>query len=594
MVLFRTTHGQNVKVSTRTQAILAATVFFFVVTLFVVANAFIQSTYTRIEIQQSDANTQLVRDQIRFESEQLGTKARDWAVWDDTYTFMEDRNARYRETVIGSPATYESLQLNGLILYDAEGRVVAAQGYDLVNRTLAPLPDDTIEVIGQTVPTLSNTRGGKKKQGIVLLRTGPALVGMHAILQTTGMGYGHGTIVMLQPFDEGRIETIRSHLHMPVRVWQLVSPGPEVTPDVSVLTAADAPARYNRIENASVISGFFLLNDINNQPALLVGVDTPRTASQQMVETLMYLVAAFAIIGCIFIVITGLLLKYYIVTPLTDLDDAMKKIGQNGDLSARLPVFGDDEIASLKRSFNGMLEEMQETETELKSQGALLAEAHRKANLYLDIYLDVLTYEILNVTISLQAYAELIRESGDVTNTEYADRITSALNRNLTVIRNIETISKIYKTPPGQMPVNLVEILTTEVRKFPGNNIRTETPGVEVIADEMLGIVFHNLFLNSIKFGGIGVTITVRSREVQGGFVEISVADNGSGIADDLKPLIFDRFMKGSDKRSSYGLGLHIVKMLIESYGGKVWADDRVPGNPGEGAAIRFTLKKAS
>lgn len=582
------------KASTRTQAILAATVFFFVVTLFVVANGFIQSTYIQIELRQSDANTQLVTEQIRYEIEQLGTKARDWAVWDDTYTFMEDRNNRYRENVIGAPATYESLQLNGLILYDAEGRIVAAQGYDLVNRTLTPLPEDTTAIIGKTISSLSNTRGGKKKQGIIILPDGPALVGMHAILQTNGMGYGHGTIVMLQPFDEGRIETIRNHVHMPLRVWQMNSFGPEITPDVRILTAPEAPSRYNRIENMSVMSGFFLLNDIENRPVLLVGVDTPRTASQQMFGTLLYLVFAFSIIGCIFIVITGLLLKYYIITPLTDLDTAMKQIGQHGDLSARLPVCGDDEIASLKQSFNGMLGEIQDKETELKKQGALLAEAHRKANLYLDIYLDVLTYEILNVTISLQAYAELIRERGDVTNTEYADRITSALNRNLTVIRNIETISKIYKTPPGRTAVSLKGILAAEVVKFPGKDIRVENPDVTVIADEKLGIVFHNLFLNAIKFGGNDVTISVRTRDIQGGAVEISVVDNGSGIADDLKPLIFDRFMKGTDKRSSYGLGLHIVKMLIESYGGRVWADDRIPESPGEGAAIRFTLKKAS
>jgi signal transduction histidine kinase len=50
--------------------------------------------------------------------------------------------------------------------------------------------------------------------------------------------------------------------------------------------------------------------------------------------------------------------------------------------------------------------------------------------------------------------------------------------------------------------------------------------------------------------------------------------------------------MQGSEKRSSYGLGLHIAKMLIEAYGGRIRADDRVPGEPGKGAAIRFTLKK--
>jgi len=124
-------------------------------------------------------------------------------------------------------------------------------------------------------------------------------------------------------------------------------------------------------------------------------------------------------------------------------------------------------------------------------------------------------------------------------------------------------------------------------------DIRNILPDVMVTADDMLGIVFHNILSNSQQFGKEDLFMEITSRDLPRGMVEVSVVDNGSGIADDMKPLIFDRFMKGSDKRSSYGLGLHIVKMLVEAYGGTVWADDRVAGKPEEGAAIRFILKKA-
>jgi signal transduction histidine kinase len=88
------------------------------------------------------------------------------------------------------------------------------------------------------------------------------------------------------------------------------------------------------------------------------------------------------------------------------------------------------------------------------------------------------------------------------------------------------------------------------------------------------------------------VEITVTAQEIDDGMIEISVTDNGPGITDAMKPGVFDRFLKNSTTRSSYGLGLHIVKMLIESFGGKVWAGDRVDGDFRQGAAIRFTLKE--
>jgi signal transduction histidine kinase len=109
----------------------------------------------------------------------------------------------------------------------------------------------------------------------------------------------------------------------------------------------------------------------------------------------------------------------------------------------------------------------------------------------------------------------------------------------------------------------------------------------------MLGVVFDNLFSNSLKFGGTGVAIEISATDNEQGVLEISVADNGPGIPDEMKPGIFDRFAKDSKTRSSYGLGLHIVKMLMDGYGGRIWADDRIHGDPSSGVAIRFTLNLA-
>jgi signal transduction histidine kinase len=60
-----------------------------------------------------------------------------------------------------------------------------------------------------------------------------------------------------------------------------------------------------------------------------------------------------------------------------------------------------------------------------------------------------------------------------------------------------------------------------------------------------------------------------------------------------MKPQVFDRFRKGSGKKSGKGLGLFIARHLVEGYGGRIWAEDRVAGHQDQGAAIHFTLKKA-
>jgi signal transduction histidine kinase len=67
-----------------------------------------------------------------------------------------------------------------------------------------------------------------------------------------------------------------------------------------------------------------------------------------------------------------------------------------------------------------------------------------------------------------------------------------------------------------------------------------------------------------------------------------SVEDNGQGIPDDLKRRIFNRQLEGTARTERIGLGLYIVKTLVDSYGGKVWVEDRVKGDHTKGA--RFVV----
>jgi sensor domain CHASE-containing protein len=576
-----------VKTNLRVLVILGITVFILILVLNIIAQMFIISSSELIEEQQSKANTQLVMDQIRYDTDLLGTKTRDWAVWDDTYQYMINQNEDYYNAVILPETTYESLQIGGLLYYDINGNLVASQGYDPDRKIRTNLSETTTTYFSKNLNLLSGSRGGKKKTGVVSLPDGHFLVGMHTILPTSGSGPGQGTLIMLQPLAETRIAALQDRLHLPVAFYDLHNPVVRDDPVVSQLSGTGAPLIQSRVQNDQVLAGYALIQDINTQPVMLLKVDTPRTVSQQALASVSSLIAAFLIIGIIYIIVTLLLLHRFIISPLITLDATMKRITQYGDLSERLPGGGDDEIASLKQTLNLLLQDSHDKEI-------ALAEADRKANLYLDIYLDILTYETLNVTLSLKSYKELIEESKGKQNEEYAKQITETLNHNLSMIRNIETISRIYKNPPKQEPVIFEELLKKEIKDYPKEKIHWHDDcAITVLGDEMLGTALHNIIANSIKSGDSGVEITVSACDNNDGTVEVSVIDTGKGIPDDMKTQIFNRFLKDPDKRSSYGMSLHIVKMLIEAYGGRVWADDRVPGQPERGAVIRFTLKKA-
>jgi signal transduction histidine kinase len=113
------------------------------------------------------------------------------------------------------------------------------------------------------------------------------------------------------------------------------------------------------------------------------------------------------------------------------------------------------------------------------------------------------------------------------------------------------------------------------------------------MANELLYDVFSNLIDNAIKHSQDTPTINVKLEKVNepaGTFYMVTIEDNGKGVPDELKGHIFDRFHRGETKAKGKGLGLYLVKTLVESYNGLVWVEDRVPGDHTKGSKFIVML----
>ena len=108
----------------------------------------------------------------------------------------------------------------------------------------------------------------------------------------------------------------------------------------------------------------------------------------------------------------------------------------------------------------------------------------------------------------------------------------------------------------------------------------------------MLRDVFTNLIGNAIKHSnGSNTEILVKVEDAQSDgktHYKVSIEDNGPGIPDDMKDRIFNRLQRGETKARGMGLGLYLVRSLVESYHGKVWVEDRVSGDHTKGS--RFVV----
>jgi signal transduction histidine kinase len=106
-----------------------------------------------------------------------------------------------------------------------------------------------------------------------------------------------------------------------------------------------------------------------------------------------------------------------------------------------------------------------------------------------------------------------------------------------------------------------------------------------VVDPERIGRVLTNLFGNALKFTPPGGCITVRAQPEQS-HVRVSVSDDGPGLRPEQLPYLFEKYWQARRGGQGLGLGLYIVKSLIEAHGGAIWVETA----PGEGATFTFRL----
>mgnify|MGYP000867195705 FL=1 len=293
-----------------------------------------------------------------------------------------------------------------------------------------------------------------------------------------------------------------------------------------------------------------------------------------------------------------------ITRPIREIVDDVNTIAR-GDHDHRIRVSTGSEFTRLEMSIGIMVDSLKENirrlreseetlrqysthlEDQVRERTAELEESSRAANLYLDI----MVHDINNANTVAIGYTQFLADALEGEQQEMAKKMLSRLNQSSYVIRCVATLRKARESEVVLTWMDLDGVIREQVANHLEGRVQYEGHPVTVLADDLLPQVFANLLGNATKFGGPAVGITVRVEE-RGEEVVVSVEDDGPGIPDAMKRELFRRFQKGEGELTGAGLGLYICRMLIERYGGRIWVDNRIPGEPECGVAVRFTLRK--
>lgn len=284
-----------------------------------------------------------------------------------------------------------------------------------------------------------------------------------------------------------------------------------------------------------------------------------------------------------------------VVVPLSRMKIATQNI-KGGNLDYELEIETDDEIGQLCRDFEEMRMRLRETAQEKVEYD------RRNKELISNI-----SHDLKTPITAIKGYVEGIMDGVADTPEKMERYIKTIYNKANEMDSLINELTLYSKIDANRIPYNFNTVYVNDYFEDCADELRVdlESRGVEfgyfnyvdskerIIADvEQLKRVINNIASNSVKYmDKPQKLINLRVKDV-GDFIQVEIEDNGRGIGPKELPHIFERFYRTDSSRNSStggsGIGLSIVKKIVEEHGGKIWATSR----EGTGTVMYFVIRK--
>jgi signal transduction histidine kinase len=262
---------------------------------------------------------------------------------------------------------------------------------------------------------------------------------------------------------------------------------------------------------------------------------------------------------------------------LREVQDATERLG-GGDLTARAPEHGGDEVAAVARSFNRMADEL------TARANALDSSDKARRQLLADV-----SHELMTPLTAMRGYIETLTMSeidlDSATRQRYLGIVTEETHRLERIIGDLLDLARLEGGGTA-MRQDAVDVATLFDRVAGRHEREVRARGIELARQVAAGAervrgdadrleqALQNLAANALRHTPDGGTLRLAADRTEGG-VRIILRDSGPGIAPEHLPLIFDRFYKVDVSRKATGgsgLGLSIVKAIVERHGGTIAA----------------------
>jgi len=560
------------KLRRKTIIAIAAVIVSLLVVISSVAYAVLMARFSQLERQDAEQNVTRVLNALSDEISDLDTFVNDYASWDDTYNFIETNYSAYIDSNL-MDETFRHSDLNCMLFINASGYVVYARAFDVINDVAVPVSESLLQMVSTSDSLWRHSSTTGVVEGIVMLPENPMLISSRPILTSVAEGPIRGALMMGRYLDQERLDSLSLKTHLQIDIQEFDDP--QLPSDFQTASETlNSATVFVQPLNTDIVGGYSTVSDVFGVPALILRVDLPRDIYKQGQESLVYLVVSLFSVGVIFGAVSLLLLEKFVLAPLMQLDNDVKSISQRPNISKRLKVKGDDELASLGVSVNGMLSALEQSQR-LATIGELTT---------------MVAHDLRNPLQGIQNAVYYLKTKFGSTPDNKTSKMLNLIQRDIEysdkIVRDLLDYSADIPLASSETTLQLIVKEALETVEVPQNilvvNSVADEFKIRVDRDRMKR-AFVNIIKNAFDAMPSGGHLTVVGRQ-ENGILEIAFSDTGRGIPAEVlekvgKPLF-------TTKAKGMGLGFAICKRIVEAHGGKISIESTVE----KGTTVKLKL----
>ncbi|MBU3114731.1 EAL domain-containing protein [Clostridium lacusfryxellense] len=321
--------------------------------LYIFSKKYLLNSFTNIEVNKSHTDAQVVLNYIQNDLYKMDSLNIDYARWDESYDYVNNRNNAYIESNFSDKTSLEREKINFIIITDNIGNI--AYKLNINDKKKGTFTEDLAKNTTSNVSKLLSNSKTKSIMGITQYNETPILVVAERITKNDGSGHSPGILIYGKYYNEDLTKRINQNTKLQTRL---------ITYNKDLIINSDSAKKdtFVKVANEKTITSYGLLNNIFSEPSFLVKITLQRDIFSNAKSTMNFYLLVILVGLILFTLSFFILIHVFVVRKINIINLVVENVHNAHDVFPSIILNGNDEISELGSKFNNMFNRLKKSD----------------------------------------------------------------------------------------------------------------------------------------------------------------------------------------------------------------------------------------